>query len=60
MKTVNYILYFINDLFFVRCLEEDDYEKFDCVKNLVVDEFQDLDSKKLVNILGILDDLDDS
>ena len=57
MKSVNDIMYFINDLFFVGYLEEDEYKKFDCVRNLLVDEFEDLDSKKLVNILGILDDL---
>ena len=57
MKTVNDIMDFINDLFFVGFLEEDDFKKFDCVRNLLVDEFQEADSKKLVNMLGILDDL---
>ena len=50
-------MYFINDLFFVGYLEEDDYKKFDCVRSILVDEFQDLDSKKSVNMLGILDNL---
>ena len=49
--------YFINDLFFSGYLEEDDYKKFDCVRNILVDEVHDLDSDKLSNILGILDDL---
>ena len=57
MKTVKDIIYFIDELFFLGYFEEDDYKKFDCVRNLLVDEFQDRDSKKLVNILGILDDL---
>ena len=50
-------MYFINDLFFVGYLEEDDYRKFDSVRNVIVEEFLDLDSKKLLNMLGILDDL---
>ena len=50
-------MYFSNKLFFVGYLEEDDYKKFDCVRNVLVDKFQDLDSKKIVNMLGILDDL---
>ena len=57
MKTVNDIMYFISELFFVGYLEEGDYKKFDCVRNILVDEFQDLDSKKLMNFLGISDDL---
>ena len=55
MKTVNDKISSINDLFFVGYLEEDDYKKFDCVRNMLVDDFQHLDSKKVVNMLGILD-----
>ena len=47
----------MNDLYFVGCFEEDDYKKFDCVRNILVDEFQDIDSNKLLNMLGFLDDL---
>ena len=54
MKTVNDIMCFINDLFFIGYLKEDDFRKFECVRNILVDEFRDLDSKKL-NRLGILD-----
>ena len=57
METVKDIMYFINDLYFVGYSEEDDYEKSDCVRNILVDEFQNLDSKKLVNMLSVLDDL---
>ena len=55
MKVVNDKMYFKNKLFFVAYIEEDDYKKFDCLTNIVVDEPQDLDSKKLVKILRILD-----
>ena len=57
METVNDIMYFINNLYFVGNLGEDDYKKFDCVRNVLVGEFRDLDSEKLTNVLGILDDL---
>ena len=57
MKTVKDKMFFINDLFFLGYLEEDDCKKFDCVRSILVDEFQDLDSKKLMNMLGIFDDL---
>ena len=57
MKTVNGIMYIMNDLFFVGYFEEDDYKKIVCVRNVLVDDFQDLKSKKLMKLLGILDDL---
>ena len=57
MKTVNDIRYFTNDLYFVGYLEEDGYRKFVCVRNILVDEFQDNDSKRILKLLGILDDL---
>ena len=42
-------------MYFVGYL--DDYKKIDCVRNILVDEFQDFDSKKLINMLGFRDDL---
>ena len=43
MKTINEIMYFVNDLFFVGYLEEDEYRNVDYVRNKLVNEFQDLD-----------------
>ena len=57
MKTVIDILYFKNDFYFVGILGDNDYEKFDCVTNILANEFKDLDSEKLTNVLGIIDDL---
>ena len=57
MKTVNDIVYFINDLYFVGHLEEDDYRKFDCVRNRLIGEFEVFDSEIITNMLGILDNL---
>ena len=49
-------MYFINDLCFLGYLG-DDYKKFDCVGNILVNEFENLDSENLTNVLGIIDDL---
>ena len=38
-------MYFITDLYFVGILGEDDYKKFDCVRNILEGELQDLDSE---------------
>ena len=57
MKTVNDIMYFINDLYFKGYLGEDDYKKFDCVRKMLLSEFKGVDSEILTNMLGILEDL---
>ena len=57
MKTKNDVMYFMNTLFFVGLLEEDEYNIFDCVTKVLINQFQDLDSKKLKNMLGGLGDL---
>ena len=57
MKTVNDIMYFINDLCFLGYLGNYDYKKFDCVRKILVNEIENLDSEKLTNVLGIIDDL---
>ena len=38
-------------------MDEDESKNFDCVRKILVDEFRDLDSKPLVDMLDILDDL---
>ena len=60
MKTVIGIMFFINDLFFVGYLEEDDYKTSNRVRSVLEDEFRDLDSNKLVSVLCILDDIRNS
>ena len=57
MKTVNGIMYFINGLCFLGYLGEVEYKKIDCVRNILVNEFANLDSKKLSNVSGVIDDL---
>ena len=57
MKTTIKVLYFLNKLNFAGHLENVEYEKLDCVRAVLTDEFQDVNSEKLINLLGVLDDL---
>ena len=57
MKTINEVLHFLNKLDFVGYLENDENEKFSCIKKVLTNEFQDLDSEKLINMLGVFDKL---
>ena len=51
------MLYFLNKLDFVGFSESDEYEKFLCIKKVLPDEFQDFDSDKILNMLGVVHDL---
>ena len=42
---------------FVGYLEINDYENFHCIKKVLSREFQDVNSNKLLNMLGVVDDL---
>ena len=57
METMNNVLYFLNKLDFVGYLESKDHENFNCNKKVLTDEFQDINSEKLINMLGVVDDL---
>ena len=57
METINDVLHFLNKLDFVGYLESEDYEKFTCNKKVLTDEFQDVNSEKLINMMNIVDDL---
>ena len=57
METIIDVLHFLNKLLFVGYLENDDYENFKCIKKVLTDEFQDVNSEKLLYMLGIVDDL---
>ena len=57
MKTVNDIMFFINDLYFKGYLGEDDYKNFHCVRKILLSEFKGVNSEILTNMLGILDEL---
>ena len=57
METINGVLHFLNYLDFVRYLRSDEYSDFNCVKNDLKDNFQDVDSEQLIRMLGVIDDL---
>ena len=57
METINHVLLFLNRLDFVADLESGDYKNFNCIQKVLTDEFQDVNSEKLINMLGVLDDL---
>ena len=57
METLNDVLYFLNKLNFTGYLESDDYEKNNGVREIIVDQFQDVNSLKLIDASSIVDDL---
>ena len=57
MKTVNQVLFFLNKVDFTPYLKDDDHQKLRCIKQVLTDEFQDVDSDKIMNMLIVVDDL---
>ena len=57
METINDVLHFLNYLDSVGDLEDHEYSNFGCVKNVLKDNFQDVDLEQLIHMLGIVDDL---
>ena len=57
METINGVLHFLNYSGFVGYFRRDDYSNFNCVKNVLKDYFQEVDSKQLIRTLGVIDDL---
>ena len=57
MDTVKTVLYFLSKLYLVGYLKNSDYDKFNWIKKKIIDEFQDIDSDKLKNMLDVLDNL---
>ena len=57
METINDVLHFLNYLDSVADLENHEYSNFDRVKNVLKDNFQDMDLEQLIHMLGVVDDL---
>ena len=57
MKTRNEVLHFLNKLDLVADLERDAYKTFQCIKKVLATDFQDFNTEKLINMLGV-DDID--
>ena len=56
MTTINDMLRFLKTLDFANHLGIDDHEKITCMKKVLTDEFQDVNSEKLINLMIIVDD----
>ena len=57
METKNDVLHFLNKRHFADYIECDDHKKTNCIKIVLTDEFQDVNSEKLINMLSVFDDL---
>ena len=56
METINDVLHFLSYLDFVADLRSDDYSNFNRTKKVLKDNFQDVDSKQLIHMLGVIDE----
>ena len=57
METINDLLHFLHYLDFIGDLRSDEYTNFNRIKNVLTDNFQDVDSEQLIHMLGVIDDL---
>ena len=57
METTNVVLYYLNKLDFTDKVKNDDFENLRCVKGILVKEFEDYNISKLIDVLGIVDNL---
>ena len=57
METIHDVLYFLSKLDLVGYSESSDYDKYNWIKKILIDEFQDLDLEELINMLAVLDKL---
>ena len=55
MKTKNEVLHFLNKLDLVAKLEIDEFENFICIKKVLANDFRDLHTEKLMNMLNAVD-----
>ena len=57
MKTINEVLHFSNKLNLVADLKRDEYINFTCIKKVLANDFRDLYTENLINILCVVDDI---
>ena len=57
MKTIKEVLHFLNKLDLVLYLERVEFKNFNCIKKVLANDFQDLNSEKLKNLLNVVDDI---
>ena len=57
METINDVFLFLSKLDIVGYLEIDDYETFICFKKVLTEDFQGVNSEKLIYLSGVVDEL---
>ena len=57
METINDVLYYLNKLDFTDNVDDSDYENLRCVKRTLVNEIEDYNIPKLIDVLSIVDNL---
>ena len=55
METVYDILYYLNKLDFTDSVNDSDYEILSCAKRILVDEFEDYNIPKLIDVSSLID-----
>ena len=55
MKTISDLLYILNKIDLAVNLESNDNEKLNCIRRILIDDFEDFTSVKFRNILIIVD-----
>ena len=57
MKTINEVLHFLNKLDLVADLERDEFKNFNYNKNVLANDFRNLNTGKIINMLNVVDDI---
>ena len=57
METIYDVLYYLNKPEFTNNINDSDYENLRCVKRILVNEFEDYNIPKVIDVLSFADDL---
>ena len=57
METINDVLNFLNQIELFRIISGLDYNTFNIIRKILIDEFNNIDDDKLIEILKNLDDI---
>ena len=55
METINHVLYYLNKLDFTDNINDTDFENLRCVKRILVEEVEEYNISKLIDVLSIVD-----
>ena len=55
METKNDVLYYLNKLELTDNIKDTDFEKLRCIKRILINEFEDYNISKLIDVLSIVD-----